>query len=160
MKRSPLIRKTALRKKRLAPRRVAARCKVRGCKRRWSLNVQVTEGAETHLEPYCLTHAKKEADRLFSLAVRAVGRCQRCGATDGLQCSHFISRRYLGTRYDFRNAECLCLRCHKFLTERPLEAAERSVSVLGPMICEELRQRARSFVGPLDYGEIIAGLRS
>jgi len=110
---------------------------------------------EPEVRFYCLTHAKREADRLFSLEVRKGGRCEACGATTNLQCSHFISRRYLGVRYVRLNAECLCFRCHKRLTERPLEAEERGRRVLGSAVYDELRRTALTFKGRPDYAAVI-----
>ncbi len=61
----------------------------------------------------------KEADRWFSLAVRTYGHCEACGSTKDLTCSHIIKRRYIYTRWSFRNAHCLCLQCHQFFEMNP-----------------------------------------
>lgn len=107
---------------------------------------------------------RNKADRLFSQLIRAPGFCARCGAADGLQCSHFISRRYANVRWNPLNAECLCLRCHKFLTERPIEAHDRAVELLGPLPYDELRRLALATLPPPDYrmivDELSARLRS
>jgi hypothetical protein len=102
---------------------------------------------------------KNKCDRLFSMRVRAAGVCARCGETRNLQCSHFISRRYLGVRYNLLNAECLCIWCHKFLTDRPLEACDRAIEQLGEAVYQELRRLALAFTGPLDYRLIADALR-
>lgn len=60
-------------------------------------------------------------DSLFSLLVRREGKCRRCHKTDGLQCAHIVSRSYGATRYDRANAMALCVGCHKYFTEHPLE---------------------------------------
>ena len=65
--------------------------------------------------------AKIQLDKWFSMIVRSVGECVRCGAISGLQCAHIISRRYLGVRFSLDNALCLCASCHMFFTYRPLE---------------------------------------
>lgn len=56
--------------------------------------------------------AKAKADKLFSLLVRQVGHCERCGKTSHLQCAHIISRRFSATRTLRDNAWCLCAGCH------------------------------------------------
>ena len=137
-------------RKRAKPRRRPANsCSVPRCK---SHREKIAVGDRL----LCSSHALQEADRLFSLLVRAVAECERCGKRDGLQCSHFISRRYLGTRWVRLNAECLCVGCHKFLTERPIEARDRARELLGATVYDELEDRARRFTGPVDYAAIIA----
>jgi len=55
-----------------------------------------------------------ELDRLTSLIVRRRDkRCVTCGSTQGLQCSHFYSRRYLSVRFDLRNCNAMCVRCNR-----------------------------------------------
>lgn len=55
-----------------------------------------------------------ELDRLTSVIVRKRDkRCVTCGATQGLQCSHFYSRRYLSVRFDLRNCNAMCAGCNR-----------------------------------------------
>lgn len=55
-----------------------------------------------------------ELDRLTSLIVRRRdGRCVTCGTRQGLQCSHFFSRRYLAIRFDLRNCNAMCAGCNR-----------------------------------------------
>lgn len=55
-----------------------------------------------------------ELDKLTSLIVRRRdGRCVTCGAVQGLQCSHFYSRRYLAVRFDLRNCNAMCSACNR-----------------------------------------------
>ncbi len=55
-----------------------------------------------------------ELDRLTSLIVRKRDRrCVTCGSLQGLQCSHFYSRRYLRTRFDLRNCNAMCSVCNR-----------------------------------------------
>lgn len=104
------------------------------------------------------TALRRKADALFSLYVRQRdGKCQRCGRVDALQCSHFVSRRYLAVRFNPLNAEALCARCHKFMTERPLEADEWARSQLGIHPYAELRRLALAGGIP-DYVAVIARL--
>lgn len=128
---------------------------MRGCRARVAVKAPIAAGSAGPLAPFCLTHAKREADRLFSLDVRSVGQCERCGNREGLQCSHFISRRYLGTRWIKLNAECLCVGCHKYLTERPIQARDRARELLGATVYDELEELARRFTGSPDYAAII-----
>lgn len=60
---------------------------------------------------------KGEATYMHSLFVRARdGRCMNCGATEGLQCMHIMSRRYSATRTAEDNAIAGCGRCHRIYT--------------------------------------------
>jgi hypothetical protein len=55
-----------------------------------------------------------ELDRLTSLIVRRRdGRCVTCGAVQGLQCSHFYSRRYLSIRFNLINCNAMCSTCNR-----------------------------------------------
>jgi hypothetical protein len=55
-----------------------------------------------------------ELDRHTSLIVRRRdGRCVACGSAQGLQCSHFYSRRYLAIRFDLRNCNAMCAGCNR-----------------------------------------------
>jgi hypothetical protein len=55
-----------------------------------------------------------ELDRYTSLIVRRRdGRCVTCGSAQGLQCSHFYSRRYLSIRFDLRNCNAMCSACNR-----------------------------------------------
>src|SRR5215213_4059035 len=55
-----------------------------------------------------------ELDRLTSLiARRRDGRCVTCGGAQGLQCSHFYSRRHLSIRFDLRNCNAMCSACNR-----------------------------------------------
>lgn len=59
-------------------------------------------------------------DKLVSLIVRerAGWKCERCfkqyaPPTKALHCSHYFSRRHMGTRFDLNNLCALCYGCHK-----------------------------------------------
>ena len=55
-----------------------------------------------------------ELDRLTSIIVRKRDkRCVTCGGAQGLQCSHFYSRRYLSVRFDLRNCNAMCSACNR-----------------------------------------------
>lgn len=76
--------------------------------------------------------AKDHADRLFSLIVRANGRCVECGwecscpdfpkghtVCCKLQCAHILSRDWAAIRTDLDNAVCLCSADHTRFTHNP-----------------------------------------
>lgn len=95
-------------------------------------------------EKFTLKSMKDRADRLFSAAVRSRGHCQRCGSSDRmkLQCAHIISRRYLGTRWTWDNALCLCASCHVWGHQFPLEFEALVLTILSPERYAELKAEA------------------
>lgn len=66
---------------------------------------------------------KRRMDKNFSLYIRGRGHCEsgREKHAGVLQCAHGFSRRYTATRWDTRNAWCLCAGCHKYYTHHPIE---------------------------------------
>lgn len=65
----------------------------------------------------------KKLDKKFSLWVRNQGsvngfnQCYTCNATKeigDLQCGHFVSRRFLATRWEPKNCRPQCVRCNVF----------------------------------------------
>jgi 5-methylcytosine-specific restriction endonuclease McrA len=90
--------------------------------------------------------SKGKADRLFSLLIRFRGSCQRCSATDNLQCAHIIRRRYNATRTDERNAWCLCARCHWLTEEQPDEFMDLVERTVGRELYDELKHKAQAGV--------------
>jgi hypothetical protein len=55
-----------------------------------------------------------ELDKYTSIIVRRRDRrCVTCGKAQGLQCSHFYSRRYLSVRFDLRNCNAMCAGCNR-----------------------------------------------
>jgi hypothetical protein len=90
-------------------------------------------------------------DVLFSQLVRRAGRCVECGATSNLECAHGMRRGYRATRWDFRNAFCLCSRCHGWYTDHPPEWTAWLIGRLGLEFYLDLEQKALSGVlEPLD----------
>ena len=124
-------------------------CRIQRCKRR------------PKVDGLCGTHAVAEADRLFSLQVRAVGYCEN--DTDrhngNLQCAHGFSRSYKATRWDRRNGFCLCAGCHVFYTHHPIEWAEWMLDRLGDRTLKELRELALTHRTP-DLELVLAELRA
>lgn len=73
--------------------------------------------------------SKHKADRYFSKYIRerdanyaGIATCITCGrATTDFDAGHFISRRYLATRYDERNCNAQCMKCNRFESGRQYE---------------------------------------
>jgi len=57
---------------------------------------------------------KRKADKLWSIKVREVGKCELCSSVDHLNAHHIITRRFSLLRWDLKNSICLCCVCHKF----------------------------------------------
>ena len=62
----------------------------------------------------------KKIDKVVSYIIRTRDKwtCQRCltkyePPTQGLHCSHYFSRRFMGTRFDLENLISLCYGCHR-----------------------------------------------
>jgi 5-methylcytosine-specific restriction endonuclease McrA len=54
----------------------------------------------------------RNRDKAWAEQVLSVGECQLCGAVDGLQAHHILSRRFSHTRHDIDNGICVCQNCH------------------------------------------------
>ena len=71
-----------------------------------------------------ISKLKKELDTIFSTYIRIVNaddkgnnQCCTCGKIDNwrnLQCGHFVSRRYLATRFHEANCFPQCVSCNVF----------------------------------------------
>ncbi len=71
--------------------------------------------------------------------------CVSCGKTihfSESDAGHFISRKYLITRYDERNVHAQCRRCNRFEYGRQFEYS----IALGQELSQELLQTSRSMV--------------
>ncbi len=93
----------------------------------------------------------KDMDRLFSLIVRNVGRCELAGYDDlecsgALQCAHCFSRRYRTVRWDRRNAISACQAHHMKYTHDPLRWDEFLYQKWGTV--QYLRMRMLATQGP------------
>lgn len=89
---------------------------------------------------------RRKLDRAFSLAVRRVGECQRCGRGPDkvqLQCSHIYTRANLAVRWDLLNATCLCAACHRWWHQNPKDAIEWLEGIYTPEKLRQLTERAR-----------------
>jgi len=71
-------------------------------------------------------------DKLISDTVRERDNwtCQRCGRTNKnkkvMTCSHYWSRRHIGTRFSLNNCITLCYPCHMFHWESEKQGAYKA----------------------------------
>jgi hypothetical protein len=91
--------------------------------------------------------ARNACDRIFSELIRSRGRCQSCGTTRNLQCSHIISRRYAWTRTMSQNALALCAGCHFNWHHDPVFAHGLIEKTIGLAMYEDLRKVAQENTG-------------
>ena len=106
---------------------------------------------------------KKECARLCRDIVfrRAGHKCERSGATSGLQWAHIYPRRYRHLIYDPDNGMCLSVMQHLFWWHRnPIEAAEWIASLRGAAFMERLRVKALAGSGKPDMEATLLYLRS
>jgi hypothetical protein len=104
---------------------------------------------------------KNKADRLFSEFIRRKGYCEWCGKVDDgtLQCSHIFSRRFLVTRWEPINANCLCASCHFKWHQQPVEAVEWVKGYLGEDVYNELRIVAKTSIKKINLEEKIEEIK-
>ncbi len=58
---------------------------------------------------------REKADSAWSVKIRSIGLCERCGPTERqLNAHHILSRTRLRHRHDLGNGVCLCTTCHAF----------------------------------------------
>ena len=98
------------------------------------------------------------ADELFRQIIRSKGFCERKGERENLQTAHIIPRSYHQVRWDLDNAFCLCSRCHRYFTNRPIEFEAFVVSKIGKAHYQELKERAIDYK-TIDYKAIIQRLQ-
>lgn len=101
---------------------------------------------------------KGRATKLHAELVRARGACERCGATDSLECAHIVSRRFSHTRCRLDNAWCLCARCHFALTADPLAHVEFAFATVGEAHYRTLREIALRRT-KVDWAAVLEELR-
>lgn len=114
-----------------------------------------------------LTDLKKKADALFSKFIRnkyadAEGMisCYTCpyrSEIKKIQCGHFVSRQYIDTRYDERNARPQCWYCNSkmFGNGRSVEFGWNLEQEYGKGIVDELFAKAKPLTKNFDYQAII-----
>lgn len=87
-------------------------------------------------------------------------KCERCGSSDCVQWAHIISRTYKRIKFDLDNCICLCKKCHKYFTNRPVEWELWITEKIGIEKYQELQKRAIDYVNKkrIDYVQIHAYL--
>lgn len=123
---------------------------------------KATKGKKSR--PVPISRLKREADRLFSLYIRAKypKECYTCRAKGKtLQCGHFISRSYLATRWNESNARPQCTGCNIWGRGKPLDFEERLKEEIGDVAVEELKVSRKKLIKPTRafYELLIAGLK-
>lgn len=90
-------------------------------------------------------------DTIFSKLVRnkAEWRCERCDDgyavhAENLHCSHFMGRRYRGTRWDFENAFAHCMKCHHYFSMNPVEFRRWALKAMGQEKFDRVRIKAET----------------
>ena len=59
----------------------------------------------------------KQADTLWSLAIRKFWYCRYCWSENNLNAHHIFSRKNYSTRWEISNGICLCVKHHTFNNE-------------------------------------------
>ncbi len=97
------------------------------------------------------TTQKNALDRIASAYIRTIGKCEYCGSRDVLQNSHIIGRKYLKVRFDPRNCQCLCVRCHTIFEGNPLSFAEWVLSSTCGVYVDTMQVQAYDISHKPDY---------
>tara|TARA_R110002110_G_scaffold47888_2_gene143348 strand:- start:1099 stop:1500 length:402 start_codon:yes stop_codon:yes gene_type:complete len=118
-----------------------------------------------------ISKLKKELDKWFSLYIRlrdatleGMAQCFTCGKIDyykKLQCGHFQSRRFMGTRYDERN-QIQCIKCNMFEQGEQYKFGLALDSKYGLGTAEEMQFKARQIqkFSRVDYEDNISYYKS
>lgn len=97
---------------------------------------------------------KDKCDLLWSKIIKNIGECEKCHSrTKALNSAHIMSRRYLQTRWDLENGLCLCVGCHFWAHQNPIEFTHWVEEYLGEDIIEKLRKKA-NYIGKVDLEEV------
>jgi hypothetical protein len=89
-----------------------------------------------------------------------MGKCEWCNRqTDGLECAHIFSRRFLITRWEPINALSLCHACHRKAHDKPVEFVEWVKSYLGESVYNDLRRLAKTGVNKNIYDGLIERIK-
>lgn len=87
---------------------------------------------------------KGKATKLHAAIIRDIGMCERCGGDNFIQCAHIISRRFVATRTDLRNAFCLCAACHRYFTDHPVDFGRFVKERIGDKLYDKLNKMAHA----------------
>lgn len=100
--------------------------------------------------PISTATLQKKLDNIFSKFIRlrdadknGLIRCCACGVLipwEDSDCSHFVSRQYLFTRYEQKNCHASCRKCNRFLEGNKEAYALFLVRKYGAGIFEELNE--------------------
>lgn len=85
---------------------------------------------------------KADLDKQFSLIIRSRGKCERCEKKSPLNTAHIFSRNNLATRWDKDNVLCLCVGCHFWSHQNPIEFVEWLSKLRGVKWYNDLREKA------------------
>lgn len=91
---------------------------------------------------------KRKADDIFSLYIRERDKftcytCGKVGERNNTDCGHYISRTFLGTRYDETNCHAQCKSCNIFKHGNLAFFATRLELDYGHGILQELEKKAK-----------------
>lgn len=92
------------------------------------------------------------ADSKFSLWLRKkIGKCELCGATEGLTVSHYIGRKEKSTRFLIDNCDIFCWSCHsKWEDRKQYEYREWKIKKIGDKRHAGLKELQRGSLGEKD----------
>jgi hypothetical protein len=104
----------------------------------------------------------KELDTAMSLLIREKGQCEKCGSRiNMLNHAHVVGRGNRALRWDIMNAMCLCVSCHFWWHEQPVESGlwfkEKYPERYGYLMREKNRFVDRT---EDDYRVILAAIRN
>jgi 5-methylcytosine-specific restriction endonuclease McrA len=89
----------------------------------------------------------REDERWAQEVIMRDGACVACGATEGLEAAHIISRRYRKLRHSPDNGITLCHRCHRKAHSDPTFLPRIVTRDLYPPQREGLRREALAHYG-------------
>ena len=93
-------------------------------------------------------------DNLWSLNVKSIEKCEKCGSTYNLSPHHFIKRRYLGLRWVVENGFCLCQEHHNWAELNTEEFSKWAIEKRGQDWFDRLMVIKQIVKPILDYKEI------
>ena len=89
---------------------------------------------------------ERRLDSAWSLRVRSIRLCQRCGSRWNLEAHHIFGRRARSVRWDEENGVCLCRSCHDKQRRQPADFLRWAEEHLGVEAFDALSARARVIV--------------
>jgi len=119
-----------------------------------------------------ISKLKKELDQIFSVYIRiressdtGVAVCFTCGKTANwkiLQNGHFLSRRFMATRFDEENCQVQCVTCNVFRNGEQYKFGVALDNKYGEGTAEDLEHMSRSIlkISRVEYEEKISYYKS